>query len=243
MAYKYPSLRTTLPVAGYYARLDAGAAATDQFTTDGTQNGTLTNGATRTDDGGLAYSFTAGASQFIAIGSGFFAAYPVAMSCWFKTSDTTAAFRTLFSLGNSANVTNHMFLGLTNTHKLRWNPSRDPTNAVCDSAASVNDGNWHHACGVSESVASHKLYLDGALVATSTQNMGGVVSCNQAGIGCLRRQTNASFYTGVVDDALIYLIDPGLTNIGYMASQRGAIYEPAVSQRRRTAQASIRSTF
>jgi hypothetical protein len=118
-----------------------------------------------------------------------------------------------------------MFLGLTNTHKVRFNPARDPVNAVCDSTASYNDGNWHHALGVSESQSSHKLYVDGVLAASSTTNMGGVVSCNQAGIGCLRRQTNGSFFPGLVDDALVYLITIDATNAGYLASQRGAIYQ------------------
>jgi len=223
VGYKYPSLRTTLPVAGYYAWLDTGAAASDQFTADGTQDGTLTNGATRSGSP-LAYEFD-GVNDLIAIASGFFSAYPVSLSCWFNTSNSTASFRSFVSLGNSANTTNHMFLGLTNTHKVRWNPSRDPVNAICDSAASYNDGNWHHALGVSESVSSHKLYVDGALVASSTTNMGGAVLCNQAAIGCLRRQTNASFFPGLVDDVLIYLIAIDVTNAGYLASQRGAIYQ------------------
>ena len=57
MPFRYPSLRNGLPIAGYYARLDAGATVEDRFTGSGTQNGTLRNGATRTDSGGLAYFF------------------------------------------------------------------------------------------------------------------------------------------------------------------------------------------
>jgi hypothetical protein len=53
-SYRYPTFRDAF--CGYKASLDTGASATDQFTADGSQDGTLTSGATRVDDGGLAYS-------------------------------------------------------------------------------------------------------------------------------------------------------------------------------------------
>jgi len=57
-------------------------------------------------------------------------------------------------------------------------------------------------------------------------------------------RNNASLFTALSwDDLLVYKRTLTSDEIGYLASARGAAYLPSVSQRRRSAQRSIRSTF
>lgn len=219
MGYKYPSLRTTLPVAGYYAKLDSGAAATDQFTTDGANDGTLTNGATRVDDGGLAYSFD-GVNDHIAFTPPSIGTAALTLAAWAKETTSrqddhlikigTATTNNAFGIykggpGNSSK----MFAGLHG-------------NNASEASATVTATAWNHYAAVLTST-SVKLYVNGTLAATTTGTFSYNIGTTFGRVGSA--QSTLVPWVGMIDDVLIYAADIGATNIGYLATQRGAIYQ------------------
>ena len=226
MTYKYPSLRTTLPVLGYYARLDAGAAATDQFSVDGSQDGTMTNGATRADDGGLAYSLD-GTNDYID--------FPVTacgtsntVACWVKSSDAgdailiggTVGYGLYFTSSASGGVLYHSVGGGAFIGVLHGGFS-----------------GWTHFAAVRNGT-SVTFYKNGVSLGSGTLSANTALTLRYVG-----REGGGFYYAGLIDDVLIYTTNLDATNIGYLASQRGAIYAEIATTRRRSAQASIRSTF
>lgn len=227
MAYKYPSLRATLPVLGYYARLDAGAAATDQFTTDGSQDGTLTNGATRADDGGLAYSLD-GVNDYIVF-TPTSATTVHTVSCWIKSSDAGDAI--LFG-GSTNNIYALYFSSSSAGGDLYY------SHGYLVFQAHGGFTGWTHLAVVRNGT-NVKFYKNGVLIGSKTLPSNAAQSLRYIG-----REGGGFYYKGLIDDLLVYETNLDAANIGYLASQRGAIYElaPATS-RRKTAQASIRSTF
>lgn len=224
MGWAYPSLRTTLPVAGYYARLDAGAAAADQFTADGAQDGTLTNGATRVNDVGLAYSFSAASSQYIT-GVAPVSGLPITIAAWVNSS-SDSAIQTVFSVGNSGALSDYFLI------RLRGDLSGDPIEAVWTNsgnsplvitASSYAINTWMHVAATVSASGGIKLYKNGVLIALDAGALS-AASLNVFATGALRRSTVIHFANGLIDDAIVYPIALDATNIGYLASQRGAVY-------------------
>ena len=225
MPYKYPSLRTTLPLAGYYARLDTGAAASDQFTADGTQNGTLTNGATRANDDGLAYSFD-GANDYITANAPTLGVSRT-IACWVKSSSLTAI-QTLLSIGNSSSENNFFLI------RLRGDVSGDPCEAVWENSvgtstavatgSTYSTSTWLHIAATVSSGNGLRLWVNGSLTAT-TAITGSQTGINISAIGALRRSSVIHFTSGLIDDAIIYNYEMASPEIAYLASQRGAIYQ------------------
>jgi hypothetical protein len=241
MPYKYPSLRTTPPVAGYYARLDAGAAASDQFTADGAQDGTLTNGASRAGSP-LAYSFD-GVNDYITIphnaalnpGTGAFA-----ISCWINPTNVnqfgiisqkrmaSGAVTDVWSVA----VGGDTWLGTTGKKVGIVVIFNGTINArAYDTTNDVVDGNFHHVL-FCWSGSSATIYVDGVSVAiTERVAAGSISSCTPD--GPMRFGTNVvsggNFYSGLLDDFLYLPYVPSATQAGYFASQRGAIYQLAAS--------------
>jgi hypothetical protein len=234
----YPSLRDTLPIAGYYARLDAGAAASDQFTADGANDGTLTNGATRTNDGGLAYSLTSAASQYITIphsasmspGTGAFA-----ISAWIKPPNANqfgviAQKRMASGTVNdvwSVAVGGNTWLGATGKKVGIVVIFNGTGNArAYDTTADVVDGNFHHVLFCWSGSAA-TIYVDGVSVAITERVAAGSISACTPD-GPVRIGTNVvsggNFFSGLIDDLLYLPYVPDATKAGYLAAQRGAIY-------------------
>jgi hypothetical protein len=241
-SYKYPSLRTTLPVAGYYAMLDAGAAASDQFTADGTQDGTLTNGATRSGSP-LAYSFD-GTNDYIAITdsaalqtqSG--ASGVLTLSAWVYPTSFSIP-RTIvgkYTSGGGANNREFIFgVGVGADAGKLWfqayaSSSSDYDTAITTSALTLNT--WFHVAvtfdnslsGITNKV---RLYINGVLQSVSRSLFGGTFSSipNSTGnwnIGAYSNGTEP--WSGLIDDVIIYGLVQDATNIAFLASQRGAIY-------------------
>lgn len=224
MPYTYPSLRTTPPVVGYYPRLDAGAAATDQFTADGSQDGTLTNGASRVDNDGLAYSFSDVESQYIAGTQAFAGASKVTIAYWARKS--AAGKVMLCSVGSeSSNSRFH----------ISWF-SDGVCYCTCENGGSsygyVSESYtlaWRHFALVFDGTATGnqnrlKLYINGAqknLTFIGTIPATGIFG-TAIGVG----RGSGVFSNGLVDDFILYNgIALDSTNIGYLAAQRGAIYE------------------
>ena len=250
MGYKYPSLRTTLPIAGYYARLDAGAAATDQFTVDGSQDGTLTNGATRTDDGGLAYSLD-GSNDHIGLGNNFNSTI-VGSSAKF----TIAAWVKLTASGNVAiwsklgdgthTENNRQFSFSCNAGKLRcvWYGATDGSSirVLEVTSASIVGAGWKHVAvtfdaTISDPDAKVTLWINGASQTVSVVLSVGTpvsipTSTARAAIGAAIGAASSVVsypFADLIDDLLLFPVILSGTNIGYLAAQRGAIYAIAAA--------------
>ena len=218
MGYKYPSLRTTAPVASYYARLDAGAAATDQFTVDGSQDGTLTNGATRADDSGLAYSFD-GTNDYITVGAQLIptGAAGRTVAFWFKCTGTISTRQWLVYGGTEGN---YLRFGLEiESSKLTFNAF---VYAAVFTTTLVSN-TWYHAAVVYNGGTGLSLFLNGT---KQTFTMSGALNTGSAAntrIGIFNNLTSFPF-TGLMDDLVFYNAALSDANVGYLSSQRGAIY-------------------
>jgi len=239
MPYKYPSLRTTLPVAGYYARLDAGAAASDQFTADGTQDGTLTNGASRSGTP-LAYAFD-GSNDYIEFSSSAIlgGSGSITIASWANATSLPLAANVIFSKMHTEGGTNQAAYSLSvlSTGRIYFTTTTGGSGGVQEwlsTSSVVSTGSWFHIAssytwGTGASIA---VYLNGASVsgAWATGN-GNVTFTGTSGpkqkIGRLQHTGVASFFSwqGSIDDLLVWNAIIDATNIGYLASQRGAIYQ------------------
>ncbi len=218
-SYLYPSLRTTPPVLGYYPRFDAGAAATDQFTADGSQDGTLRNGATRADSSGLAYSFTAASSQYIdcTVPSGLSGATDCTIAFWAKKAATGDD----LAIGTRIASTSGVWLQWFSDNVLYFSPRNG---GFSSAAASVTFSTaWRHVCGVKQGT-NIRAYINGALIASST-GPANLPSLSVFNIG--RLETGGFYSNGLIDDPLIFTRALDATDVGYLAAQRGAIYATA----------------
>lgn len=244
-SYKYPTLRNA--IAGYYARLDTGAAATDQFTADGSQDGTLTNGATRSGSP-LAY-FLDGLNDYIDCGDSnsftFSGAMSVAFWCnltalppasngqrmWIATKGNTGQFE--FELAINAFSTAFGKFVLT-----RYNLGATASVSRA-STTSATTGTWTHVCFTASSYAdTPNCYLNGVLNNGTVLNFGTPSSGNGTAPMQIGRRATATenTFNGSLDDVIFFNRVLTTDEIGYLASQRGAAYElvsTAVSPRRR----------
>lgn len=220
MAYKYPSLRTTLPVAGYYAKLDSGAAVSDQFTADGTQNGTLTNGASRVDDGGLAYSFD-GVNDHITLSPAILipATNDWTLSFWVRPSVTTES--TMLSQYTTAD--GRFIVRIDAGNYRLFCGGGEGSFSIGSTAAVANT--WAHIC-ITRSGKTFTIYVNNVSAGTRTDS--GTRSLLQYKTLIGKRETDGTsenHFTGLIDDVLVYTgIVLDATNRGYLASQRGAVY-------------------
>ena len=243
MAYKYPSLRTTLPVAGYYARLDAGAAATDQFTVDGSHDATLVGGLSRVNDSGLAYRLIAASSQYLQLPGITIPTDEMTVAAWVKITANRATLFSFASLDANSRVWN---VGTTGgrvpyfqlpTNSGYWFASGSPT--------ALTAGAWAHlGFTFNRTTSTAKIYVNGADVTPSQSGAGTAVWTTPVGNPTIG--VALTIYSDTLIDDWLFWNSKALpgADMAYLASGRGAIYEEvATSQRRRTAQASIRSTL
>jgi hypothetical protein len=240
VAYKYPSLRTTLPVAGYYARLDAGSAATDQFTTDGAQDGTLTNGATRASSP-LAYSLD-GVNDNITFASNMFGtlingATGSNWSMWFNPTSLLGTsidshnvlVSVICNLARSAIAIN-IRTDTGNIGKVRVG-GRSATADGFQSVSSTNAvtiGAWNFfAATFNYTAKTIAVNLNGTITTASvtfgsnTYVQSSASFADRIGIS----DFNSECFQGLIDDAVFYAKAMSATDNGYLASQRGAIYQ------------------
>ena len=237
MGYKYPSLRTTLPVAGYYARLDAGADATDQFTADGSQDGTLTDGATRAGSP-LAYSFD-GTNDYITMGNQSvfnFGTNSFTLSFWINTTGSSRrSILNKFRYDGTAANEQGFYVDLQASGTIRTSietPGASVSYRVRDSSVTVNNGAWRHIAIVRNGTnVFPDVYVDGTLRNGGTLSSGTVASISSTADFEIARewdeqsQGQTAHFIGSVDDLVVYGIALSSTDIGYLASQLGAIYQ------------------
>ena len=218
---RYPSLQDAR--AGYYPRLDAGAAIDDQF---GSNHGTLVNGAARVDSSGLAYS-TDGINDYGSIPFAVFpGAYPFAVSLWFNVPNITASFY-LFAISDIN--TNNAYFAIAAAGGISGDPViaqvGDATAAsFAQSSAGYAANTWQHVLAVFESTTSRAVYLNGANAGTNTTSRTpSLAALDNIAVGALRRSSSI-FSQCLVDDILIYNRVPTAQERIDLASQRGAAY-------------------
>ena len=235
MPYKYPSLRTTLPIAGYMASLDAGAAATDQFTADGSQDGTLVSGATRSGTP-LAYLLD-GTNDHVTFGdTADFTTGQMTLSMWLKRGSATTAEQIILSkFGRSGGVATEDGWGWRFfNNKIEVFLVLNGATHVWTSTSTYSDtASWHHVAVVlTSNSGTISVYYDGASVAGSwTALTGAVVLDNNAYLlragNYLYAGTSYGHFDGLMDDIIIYMTGLDSVNIGHLAAERGAIYAEA----------------
>jgi hypothetical protein len=217
----YPTLQDA--VAGYFPRLDGGAEMDDQF---GVNHGSLSNGATRVDSSGLAYS-TDGVNDYGSIPFAVFpGAYPFAISLWFRVPNVTTSFY-LLSIAdiNSLNA----YFSLVAAGAIAGDPviaavGDSTTTSFAASTAGFSANTWTHALAVFESSTSRSVYLNGENGATeTTSRTPNLSSLDNISVGALRR-SSVLYSQILVDDILLF--DRILTAQERidLASQRGAAY-------------------
>ena len=243
MGFKYPSLRTTLPQAGYYASKDAGAAASDQFTSDGTsdgtQDGTLTNGATRAGSP-LAYSFD-GTNDYVEFSSSAIlgGSGSITIASWANATSLPLAANVIFSKMHTEGGTNQVayLIAVLSNGRIYFATTNGGGGGVQEwqsSSTVISTGVWFHIAVTYTwgTGSTMQIYFNGSLVAGSwTTGNGNVTFTGTSGpkqkIGRMQHTGVTSFFswTGLIDDLLVWNAIIDAANIGYLASQRGAIYQ------------------
>lgn len=125
------------------------------------------------------------------------------IAAWIKTSGSNASF---LAKGRTASANNiDYILGLSGgkLQFVNWRQTPNASETVTNtSGASLNDNAWHHVAFVNESATSHKLYVDGSLVETSTATW--TLTTSNTDALTLGRYQNAtygdSYYNGLLDD-------------------------------------------
>jgi len=180
--------------------------------------GTITNMATSTGVAigkiGQALNFD-GVNDFVTISNATVAGtFPFSMSLWFKTSNTTDSYRTIYGDGNTTDDNEFMVLQLvasndtqctgTVIHKLKYVLRSDASTVTAScSTNTVNNNAWHHAVIVSSSSNNHQLYLDGTAMTASITALG-TISVNRTTIGALGRTSVIQFFPGLIDEVRVY---------------------------------------
>lgn len=213
----YPTLQDA--VAGYYARLDAAAAVDDQF---GSNAGTLTNGATRADDGGLAYSFD-GTNDYIAFPLASYVTSDFSLSAWLKT--TSNAYQYALALEGAISPTG------------RWELLRVDIQANRSIAGYLFNGGSTYigSTTIASDTWTHVLYtrvgnlfsfyVNGTLTGSGTHTPTLIASSPSINdVGARRNSPTTLPLQGKVDDILIFNRGVTAAERGYLSGLRGAAY-------------------
>jgi hypothetical protein len=228
------STAPTSPTSGLYLSYPFSGNAND--VSGNANNGTVQGGASLTTDrynqSNSAYSFN-GSSQYISTTTGEAVPGPqnFSISVWFKTSSAGGML-----VGYSASQTGlggqydrHIYMD--NSGYLYFGIYTTSTSVanVITSTSTYADGSWHHAVATCSATNGSCLYVDGALVASSTSmttpETYTSVGYWRAGYNNLAGWTNEPtdlYFTGSLDDIAIY-------NTAISASQVATLYGAAVT--------------
>jgi hypothetical protein len=240
MPFRYPSLRNGLPIAGYYARLDAGATVEDRFTAGSTQNGTLRNGAIRTDNSGLAYFFDGSNDDCSfgvnAFGSALSGATASTVSLWINYSSlvgTSGQFvNVVFSTRFTSNLAALSFnirsdTGFVGRPQFGGRSQSSDSFQSVTAGSALTAGTWAHVAAVMNYTADTiTIYLNGSATSANV-SFGSNTYVSSTGTlnDVMGGNDNTVFYNGFIDDLLIWPRALTATEIGYLALRRGVIYE------------------
>lgn len=215
-----PAGPSQIPIAGYYARLDTGAAATDQFTSDGSHDGTLANGATRANDDGLAYSLD-GVNDYISLGtSASLSPENLTASCWIKASGSPSLYDGIFGRSTTTAWQNGWGMFWQSATEVRFFVGRYDIDYAA--VTGITPGAWNHLCGTWDG-SIVRLYLNGVLGAKTAAKTGPqTATTSQLDVG--RLVSNSYNFNGLIDDILIFGDELAQADVSYLSAQRGAIY-------------------
>jgi len=248
--FKYPTLRTPAPVAGYYARRDSGAAADAQF---GAASGTLSAGTTRANNGGLCYRHNGSTSGITTTYTTAIGTSDYTFSSWFNVANSNQ-FGMIFAKDSQAptaytqasTLISNVIANAVGRRVTGIDVSTSGTFLATPTDGTFTNSAWHHVALRRQTVAGTttlSLWLNGTQITSSTTTLRDLNNTNALKIGI--GDGSSLRLTGDTDDHLLWLAALTDADIGYLASQRGAIYEvnSVNGARRRATQQLIGGTF
>ena len=126
---------------------------------------------------------------------------------WFKTTTTTGGKLIGFgsaATGNSGSYDRHVYM--LNNGQLSFGAYTGVTNVIT-SSASYNDGKWHQMVAT-EASDGMKLYVDGAIVASSavtgSQSYNGFWRVGGDNLASWPNQPTSNYFAGSIDEAAVY---------------------------------------
>lgn len=193
-------------LAGYW-KLDDGTGTSPLDSSGNANNGTFNSAPNWTTGkvGPYALSLDGVDDSVLLPDMGTVEAYPFSFTAWFQSTSSDTEM-TIVSQEASASQTRRVQLyGTSTANSICWNVRNGASEAeIC---TNYSPGSWHFAAGVSASATNHKLYVDGALFASSSTNVP-APSVNQATIGNWRHPSGCSgggcAWNGQIDEVRIY---------------------------------------
>jgi hypothetical protein len=154
--------------------------------------------------------FTAASSQYISVASppvvGDSTAFTVCL--WEKTSArrrtrftaraTAAPNEPVFYISVNENAAGDVEFGMRDNSGLG---GAFPTKT----GLSLNDGNWHHICGVQNTKSERAIFTDGVWRVSDTTTIG-TLTLNTANVGKFQRTTSSNFMDGSLDQVRVYSV-------------------------------------
>jgi len=131
----------------------------------------------------------------------------VSISCWFKTSSSTA--QMLVSKVAAASGYRGYWLQVSSAGRVHWaisdDYSIDDAVEIRNTTGTYDDGNWHHVV-VTSNAGSLGMYIDGASVSTTSVKSGLITSTtNSAALEFGRRSTSGTEYlNGSIDEVAFF---------------------------------------
>ena len=197
-------LRTATAPAGYFSAGQPGALGTSSA---------------------VAFSGTANAATAAST-----AARPTNYSVeyWFRTDSASGG--VLIGFGSPASGqgnTSDKLLFLNSAGRLVYGLSDGTTGRAATSAASYNDGSWHHAVATVSSTAGTTLYVDGAVVAsnalmTTGDNVAGFWRWGGTSTTSWSGFSASDYYVGLLDEVAVYpsVLTSSDVRVHYFAGRR-----------------------
>jgi hypothetical protein len=210
---------------GYYARLDTGAAAIDQFTGNGSQDGTLTSGATRTNDGGLAYSLD-GSNDFIQLPAITMPTNGLSVAAWVKIAANRA---TLFSFAAQDVNLRVWNVGTTGSRVPYFQVPLSTGYWQTSGGTALTAGTFTHlAISIDRASSTAKIYVNGVDATPAISGASTAAWATPTGNPTIGRALNIYSDT-LIDDWIFFDRAITATEAAQLATARGAAYEEIAS--------------
>ncbi|MDD4027296.1 MAG: DUF2341 domain-containing protein, partial [Candidatus Shapirobacteria bacterium] len=188
-----------LPIAEWKMNEGVGTSVVD--TSSNSNNGTIV-GATwttghKSGESGLSFD---GIDDYVWLGyNSLFCPSNITYSAWFKS--TLSSGTNLILRNRTYGFTLALVTGGLVDSVIFKNSS---TNLYVSSVSSYNDNNWHQVVVTYDGLTA-RLYMDGVLKSSQTGTSSGPIYCVENAFGIGRdADANASYFTGQIDDVLMY---------------------------------------
>jgi len=199
---------------------------------NGTIHGTVTASSDRYNVSNNAYSFD-GSTGYISTATGEPVPAPqnFSVSVWFKTSSAGGVLvgYSAQQTGPASQYDRHIYMDDSGLLYFGIYTTATNTANVITSTSAYNDGVWHHAVGTCSTTSGSCLYVDGALVASSstmttaeTYTGAGYWRVAYSNLGGWPNEPTDLYFTGSLDDIALY-------NTAISASQVAILYGAGVT--------------